>query len=91
MFDCDFSPNEKIDLNGSIGGAKIAVEIRARAEQPESWAWYKLSWKHQQLGGGCQTLGRLSLFLAGAVAAFWGTMGRCCPFEWRAVNYTFLR
>jgi len=50
-----------------------------RAEQPESWAWYKLSWKRRQLGGGSQTLSRLSLFMAGAVAAFCGTIGNGCP------------
>jgi len=60
-------------------------------EQPKSWAWYKLPWKHQQLGGVSQTLERLSLFLAGAVAAFWGTMERGWPSERRAINYAFLR
>ena len=60
-------------------------------EQPESWACHKLSWKHQQLGGGFQTFGRLRLFLAGATTAFWGTMGRWCPLERRVVNYKFLR
>ena len=43
------------------------------------WAWYKLSWKRRQLGGVLQTLSRLGLFMAGAVAAFCGTIGNGCP------------
>ena len=35
-----------------------------RAEKPESWAWCKLSWKHQQFGGG------FSKHLV-ALACFW--------------------
>jgi len=78
-------------LSGLWGLGKDCRRDSGRAEQPDSWAWYKLSLKHQELGVVCQTRGRLSLFMAGAVAAFWGTMGRCCSFERRAVNYTFLR
>ena len=37
-----------------------------RAEQPENWIWYKLSWKRRKLGGVCQALSRHGLFLAGA-------------------------
>ena len=49
-----------------------------RTEQPDSWVWYKLSWKRWKWGEVWQALSRLSLFLAGAVAAFCETMKRGC-------------
>ena len=77
-------------LSGLYGWDRDCRPDSGRVEQPESWAWYKLSWKHQQLGGVSQTLERLSLFLAGAVAVFWGIMERGWPSEQRAINYAFL-
>ena len=47
---------------GCKGGAEIAIEIRAERSSPRI--------NLGQLEGVCQALDRLSLFLAGVVAAF---------------------
>jgi len=75
---------------GCKGGAEIVSRF-GKAEKPQSWVWYKSSWKCQKLGGVSKTLVNLSLFLAGAVAAFWGTMVRGCSSERRAIHDVFLR
>jgi len=62
---------------GCKGGAEIAVEIRAERSSPRIESGTN-SRKCRQLGGVCQALSCLSLFLAGAVATFCGTMERGC-------------
>ena len=52
---------------GCEGGAEIAVEIREKRSGPKVGSGTK---KLRQLGGVSKTLSRVSLFLAGAVAAF---------------------
>jgi len=82
--------------SGKWFGSEWAVRVGQRlcrdsGKEPKSWVWYKSSWKFQILGGVSKTLVDLSLFLAGAVAAFWGTMGRGRSSERRAINCVFLR
>ena len=64
-----------------------------------SWVWYKLSWKRRKLGWVSQTLSRISLVLAGAVAAFFWDNGEVLSgfklyiletmtCSWHAQNYS---
>jgi len=63
------------DSEWAVGWGKDCRPDSGRAEQPENWIWYKLSWKRRKLGGVCQALSCLSLFLAGAVATVCGDYG----------------
>jgi len=60
-------------------GAEIAVEIRAERSSPRVGPGTNCRGSVGNSGGFSQTLSRLSLFMAGAVAAFCGTTGNGCP------------
>ena len=63
-------------------GSELDVRVGQRLQSKfgqsgavQELIWYKLSWERRKLGGVCQALSRLSLFLAGAIATVCGDYG----------------